>query len=99
MATIAPSTPALPPCDHRPRAYAGPSKQDVLALRKQFVNPAIFTYYKEPLMIVEGHMQYLYDETGRRYLDGFGGIVTVSVGHCHPRIVACLLYTSPSPRD
>ena len=41
-------------------------------------------------MIVEGHMQYLYDETGRRYLDGFGGIVTVSVGHCHPRIVAAV---------
>jgi alanine-glyoxylate transaminase/(R)-3-amino-2-methylpropionate-pyruvate transaminase len=70
--------------------YAGPSKQEVLALRKQFVNPAIFTYYKEPLMIVEGHMQYLYDETGRRYLDGFGGIVTVSVGHCHPTIVAAV---------
>ena len=32
-------------------------------------------------------MQYLYDETGRRYLDGFGGIVTVSCGHCHPNIV------------
>ena len=84
---VAQSAPELPPCQHRPRPYAGPSKQEVLALRKQYVNPAIFTYYKEPLMIVEGHMQYLYDETGRRYLDGFGGIVTVSVGHCHPRIV------------
>lgn len=82
--------PTLPPSDHRPRPYAGPSKQEVLALRRQFVNPAIFTYYKEPLMIVEGHMQYLYDETGRRYLDGFGGIVTVSVGHCHPKIVAAV---------
>ena len=41
-------------------------------------------------MIVEGNMQYLYDETGRRYLDGFGGIVTVSVGHCHPKIVAAV---------
>lgn len=82
--------PTLPPCDHRPRPYAGPSKPEVLALRRQFVNPAIFTYYKEPLMIVEGHMQYLYDETGRRYLDGFGGIVTVSVGHCHPKIVAAV---------
>jgi len=87
---VAPAVPTLPPCDHRPRSYAGPSKQEVLALRKQFVNPAIFTYYKEPLMIVEGHMQYLYDETGRRYLDGFGGIVTVSVGHCHPKIVAAV---------
>lgn len=90
MATAIPAPPTLPPCDHRPRPYSGPSKQEVLALRRQFVNPAIFTYYKEPLMIVEGHMQYLYDETGRRYLDGFGGIVTVSVGHCHPKIVAAV---------
>lgn len=90
MATVTPAAPALPACSHRPRPYTGPSKQDVLALRKQYVNPAIFTYYKQPLMIVEGHMQYLYDETGRRYLDGFGGIVTVSVGHCHPKIVAAV---------
>ncbi len=32
-------------------------------------------------------MQYLYDETGRRYLDSFAGIATVSVGHCHPHIL------------
>lgn len=32
-------------------------------------------------------MQYLYDENGKRYLDCFGGIVTVSCGHCHPDIV------------
>jgi alanine-glyoxylate transaminase/(R)-3-amino-2-methylpropionate-pyruvate transaminase len=90
MAVATAGQPAIPPCSHRPRPYAGPSRAEVLALRRQYVNPAIFTYYKEPLMIVEGHMQYLYDETGRRYLDGFGGIVTVSVGHCHPRIVAAV---------
>jgi len=61
---------------------------EVLALRKQFLNPAIFLYYKHPLMLVEGAMQYVWDETGRRYLDGLGGIVTVSVGHCHPHVVA-----------
>ena len=33
-------------------------------------------------------MQYLFDETGRRYLDLFAGIVTVSCGHCHPKVVA-----------
>ena len=32
-------------------------------------------------------MQYVWDETGKQYLDGFAGIVTVSVGHCHPKIV------------
>ena len=39
------------------------------------------------LNIVEGKMQYLFDETGRRYLDAFAGIVTVSCGHCHPDIL------------
>ena len=57
-------------------------------MRREFVNPAIFHYYKKPVMIVEGKAQYLFDEKGRRYLDGFGGIVTVSVGHCHPHVVA-----------
>jgi len=38
-------------------------------------------------MIVEGRGQYLYDEAGRRFLDAFAGIVTVSVGHCHPAVV------------
>jgi alanine-glyoxylate transaminase/(R)-3-amino-2-methylpropionate-pyruvate transaminase len=33
-------------------------------------------------------MQYLWDESGKQYLDGFAGIVSVSVGHCHPKIVA-----------
>ncbi len=90
MTTIARPTPTLPPTDHRPKPYTGPSKQEVLALRKQYTNPAIFTLYREPLMIVEGHMQYLFDETGRRYLDLFAGIVTVSVGHCHPRVTRAM---------
>ena len=37
--------------------------------------------------MVEGKMQYVWDENGRRYLDALGGIVTVSVGHCHPKVV------------
>ena len=90
MATISHSFPQLPPTSHQPRRYDGPSKQEVADLRREFLNPAIFTYYKTPLMIVEGQMQYLYDETGRRYLDGFGGIVTVSVGHCHPKVISAV---------
>lgn len=82
--------PVLPPCAHTPRSYEGPSRESLLAMRKQYTNPAIFTMYHDPLMIVEGHMQYLFDETGRRYLDLFGGIVTVSVGHCHPKVTARL---------
>ncbi len=80
--------PELPPCDITPMPYTGPTAEEVLAMRKAHVSPAIFHYYKKPLMIVEGKGQWLFDETGRRYLDGFGGIVTVSVGHCHPKVVA-----------
>lgn len=79
--------PQLPPCPHTPRPYSGPSKAEVLAMRREFLTPALITYYKDPIMIVEGHMQWLFDETGRRYLDMFAGIVTVSVGHCHPKVV------------
>jgi alanine-glyoxylate transaminase / (R)-3-amino-2-methylpropionate-pyruvate transaminase len=78
----------LPPTSHQPHKYTGPAAADILALRKQFMNPGIFLYYKNPIMLVEGAMQYVWDETGKRYLDGLGGIVTVSVGHCHPYVVA-----------
>ena len=80
----------MPPSEHKPRAYTGPSRAEVLAMRRQYTNPAIFTLYGEPLLIVEGHMQWLFDETGKRYLDMFAGIVTVSCGHCHPKVVAAI---------
>ncbi|MGH7534752.1 MAG: aminotransferase class III-fold pyridoxal phosphate-dependent enzyme, partial [Gemmatimonadales bacterium] len=88
MPELMPAPVAMPPFAYTPRPYHGPSREEVLARRRAYVNPAVFTLYREPLMIVEGKMQYLFDETGRRYLDLFGGIVTVSCGHCHPRIVA-----------
>jgi alanine-glyoxylate transaminase/(R)-3-amino-2-methylpropionate-pyruvate transaminase len=78
---------SLPVCSHRPAPYSGPSREEVLALRRQYLTPGLITYYREPLLVVEGHMQYLWDETGKRYLDGFAGIVSVSVGHCHPKVV------------
>jgi alanine-glyoxylate transaminase/(R)-3-amino-2-methylpropionate-pyruvate transaminase len=81
-------TPTLPPFDYQPKKYTGPAADEVLAQRKQFLNPGIFLYYKEPIMLVEGKMQYVWDDQGKRYLDGLGGIVTISVGHCHPHVVA-----------
>lgn len=80
----------MPPCDHVPRKYDGPSRDDVLAMRREFANPAVFTIYEDPIMLVEGHMQWLFDEKGRRYLDMLAGIVTVSCGHCHPRVTRAI---------
>jgi alanine-glyoxylate transaminase/(R)-3-amino-2-methylpropionate-pyruvate transaminase len=79
--------PELPAFDFRPQPYTGPSADEVLKLRREFLNPGLFLYYKKPMMIVEGKGQYVFDDKGRRYLDGLGGIVTVSVGHCHPHVL------------
>jgi alanine-glyoxylate transaminase/(R)-3-amino-2-methylpropionate-pyruvate transaminase len=79
--------PVLPPFDYQPKAYTGPSLDEVLKLRREFLSPGLFLYYKKPMMLVEGKAQYLFDDKGRRYLDALGGIVTVSVGHCHPHVV------------
>ncbi len=83
--TTAPAS--LPDSSHTPAPYDGPSRDEVLAMRRQYLTPGLITYYREPLLIVEGHMQYVWDETGKQYLDAFAGIVTVSVGHCHPTVV------------
>lgn len=91
-AAAAPSPPLIPHFDHTPQPYTGPSAREVLEKRKRFLNPSIFLYYKNPINLVEGKMQYLYDDTGRRYLDAFGGIVTVSCGHCHPDIVDAIIH-------
>ncbi len=78
----------MAPCDYVPPAYSGPSREEILQMRGRYVHPSLFALYKEPIMIVDGHMQWLFDENGERYLDMIAGIVTVSCGHCHPKIVA-----------
>jgi acetylornithine/succinyldiaminopimelate/putrescine aminotransferase len=79
--------PVLPSFDYQPINYGGPPADEVLQLRREFLNPGIFLYCKKTLMVVEGKMQYVWDEHGRRYLDAIGGIVTLSVGHCHSDVV------------
>lgn len=45
-------------------------------------------YYGEaPLAVARAKDQYLWDVEGKRYLDFFGGILTVSVGHCNDEVV------------
>lgn len=54
-----------------------------MELRKQYLTPNVTSYYKKPLLIHKGSGSQLFDQD-KSYLDMFGGIVTVSVGHCHP---------------
>lgn len=60
--------------------------EEIQAIRRERMLPSVTHYYREPLHIARASMQWVWDVKGKRYLDAFGGIVTVSAGHNHPRI-------------
>lgn len=53
-------------------------------------SPLLPVYHRADLVMVRGEGVYLYDETGRRYLDFASGIAVNSLGHCHPHVVKAL---------
>jgi 4-aminobutyrate aminotransferase-like enzyme/Ser/Thr protein kinase RdoA (MazF antagonist) len=63
----------------------GPTRAELLRSRRERLGPSLSLSYREPLEIVRGWMQYLYDETGRAYLDVYNNVPLV--GHGHPRVV------------
>ncbi|MGZ5424397.1 MAG: aminotransferase class III-fold pyridoxal phosphate-dependent enzyme [Candidatus Aminicenantales bacterium] len=62
-----------------------PDKTTTLDARRKLLGHNLSVSYRDPLKIVRGWMQYLYDETGRAYLDAYNNVPLV--GHSHPRIV------------
>jgi alanine-glyoxylate transaminase/(R)-3-amino-2-methylpropionate-pyruvate transaminase len=61
-------------------------RAEVLHKHAQFLLPSVANYYAEPVILVEGEGTRLRDAEGREYLDFFGGILTVSVGHCNSSV-------------
>jgi 4-aminobutyrate aminotransferase-like enzyme len=59
--------------------------------QKELLFPNVSTYYQEALVLESGKGMFLKDVDGREYLDFFGGILTVSVGHCHPRVTEAVI--------
>ena len=72
------------PQDHKP------TSAEVRAKHKEFLFPSVANYYKESVVLESGTGARLTDLDGNRYLDFFGGILTVSVGQTHPRVTAAL---------
>jgi 4-aminobutyrate aminotransferase len=64
------------------------TKDEIILAHKEFLFPAVFHYYKEPMVVTRAKDQYVWDADGNQYLDFFGGIVTVSVGHCNEQVNA-----------
>lgn len=56
-----------------------------LETRRRLLGRNLSIAYENPLKIVRGSMQYLYDEDGRQYLDAYNNVA--HAGHCHPKVV------------
>lgn len=66
-------------------AYIGP--EAIIRKKQEYLIPCVYHFYKKPMQIVKGEMQYLYDHTGKQYLDFYGGVSVMNAGHCNPEVV------------
>ena len=67
-----------------PKEQTTPS--ETVRKHKEFLFPAVAMYYQEPLALVRGEGFHVWDDQDNKYLDCFGGVLTVSVGHANPKI-------------
>jgi 4-aminobutyrate aminotransferase-like enzyme len=61
---------------------------DLIARRARLLGPNVPTFYDDPVHIVRGEGVWLWDASGRRYLDCYNNVP--HLGHCHPAVVAAI---------
>ena len=59
------------------------TKDEIILASREYLFPSVFHYFSEPLVIERAKDQFVWDADGKEYLDFFGGILTISVGHCN----------------
>src|SRR5690606_35608813 len=64
--------------------YACPM-DDLITRRIRRLGPNVPTFYERPVHLVRGEGLWLWDDTGKRYLDCYNNVP--HVGHCHPHVV------------
>ena len=72
-------------------AAAAPVVASAAEKHRRYLFPCVTTYYETPLTLVRGEGLRVWDDAGRPYLDCFGGVLTVSVGHCHPEVTEAIV--------
>jgi 4-aminobutyrate aminotransferase len=60
--------------------------EEIIRKHREYLWPAVTNFYQQPLVADHASMQYVWDVEGRKYLDFFGGILTISVGHTNPKV-------------
>ena len=69
----------------------GLTSEEVRRKHAALLFPSQATYYEESVVLHEGQGSRVRDLDGREYLDFFGGILTLSLGHAHPRVNAAVV--------
>ena len=64
--------------------------EEILRKKREYLIPCAYHFYNQPMQLVRGGMQYLYDSTGKEYLDCFAGVSVVNCGHCNPEITKAI---------
>jgi len=60
--------------------------EEIIKKKREYIIPCLYHFYEEPMQLVRGERQYLFDHQGKRYLDFFAGVSVINAGHCHPEI-------------
>ncbi|MFC1791281.1 aminotransferase class III-fold pyridoxal phosphate-dependent enzyme, partial [Gemmatimonadota bacterium] len=64
--------------------------QEIFQGQQEYIFPCVGHIYKEPVVMVEGEGVWVRDAEGKEFLDFFSGILSTSIGHCHPRLVSAV---------
>jgi len=75
--------------DHETTATASRS-QEIYQGQKEYLFPCVGHMYRDPVVMARGEGMKVWDADGNEYLDFFSGILSTSLGHCHPRLVSAV---------
>jgi 4-aminobutyrate aminotransferase-like enzyme len=67
------------------------TSSETVRKHKEFLFPAVATYYQEPIALVRGEGAHVWDDQDNKYLDCFGGVLTVCVGHANPKVTEAIV--------
>ncbi len=85
LSVHSPTPPYQPTAQHSPM-----NAQNVVAKQQEFLFPCVASFYQEPVVITKAEGTRVHALGGAQYLDFFGGILTVSLGHCQPDVIAAI---------
>ncbi len=68
-----------------------PDAETLLRLKRQYLVPCVYHFYRNPPVLVAGEDVWLIDSEGRRYLDCYSGVTVMSAGHARPEITKAVL--------